>query len=177
MEHWLSFSPNPHLTLHVAATSKGISRIILGNSRGPRSGPPVHKQASTDHNADALLRAARQQLTEYFQGRRRTFDLPLDLNGTPFQRRVWDQLRRIPYGVTRSYGEVARAIGKPGAARAVGQASGANPVPIIVPCHRVIATAGGLGGYGGGLRLKRFLLALEQARLRTDLPPRRTARG
>lgn len=177
MEHWLSFTPTPKLTLHVAATSKGVSRIILGKSRGAGARPPARKQGSTDNHVDALLRAASQQLTEYFQGKRRSFDLPLDLRGTPFQRRVWDQLRRIPYGLTRSYGQVARAIGKPGAARAVGQATGANPVPIVVPCHRVIATGGGLGGYGGGLRLKRFLIALEQAPVGTDLPARRTARG
>lgn len=177
MEHWLSFTPSPDLTLHVAATPKGVSRIILGESPGAGSHRPTRRQGSTDNKADALLRAARRQLTEYFQGKRKVFDLPLDLNGTPFQRRVWNQLRRIPYGVTRSYGEVARAIGKPGAARAVGQASGANPVPILVPCHRVIAAGGALGGYGGGLRLKRFLLALEQAPVRKDPPAPHEARS
>ena len=90
-------------------------------------------------------------------------DLHLDLRGTDFQRRVWDQLCRIPYGTTCSYQDVARAIGRPSAVRAVGTANGANPLPLIVPCHRVVATGGKLGGYGGGLDLKRRLLAMERA--------------
>ena len=102
-----------------------------------------------------------RQLPEYLAGRRTSFDLPLDLMGTPFQRRCWQALIEIPFGETRTYSELARAIGMaPGAARAVGQANGANPVPVIVPCHRVVASAG-LGGYAGGLELKRRLLGLE----------------
>ena len=102
------------------------------------------------------------QLTEYFAGRRRQFDLPLHMEGTDFQRRVWAELREIPYGETISYGELARRIGQPGAARAVGLANGRNPISIIVPCHRVIGAGGGLTGYGGGLERKQLLLALEQ---------------
>lgn len=101
------------------------------------------------------------QLDEYFAGERTEFDLPLRLDGTPFQRTVWEQLRLIPYGETRSYGQLADALGKSGASRAVGLANGKNPVGIIVPCHRVIGSTGSLTGYGGGLDRKRRLLAFE----------------
>ncbi len=101
------------------------------------------------------------QLNEYFAGVRRDFDLRLDLEGTPFQQSVWQALLGIPYGETRSYGEIARAIGKPAAARAVGMANHNNPVSIIVPCHRVIGHDGRLVGYGGGLDVKTALLKLE----------------
>ncbi|HEY3729527.1 MAG TPA: methylated-DNA--[protein]-cysteine S-methyltransferase [Solirubrobacteraceae bacterium] len=103
------------------------------------------------------------QLDEYFAGARREFELELELNGTPFQQRVWDALRAIPYGTTISYGELARIIGRPDRVRAVGSAVGATPVPIIVPCHRVIGADGSLTGYGGGLARKRALLELEGA--------------
>lgn len=102
-----------------------------------------------------------EQLDAYFAGALREFDLPLHLAGTPFQRSVWAELRRIPYGETRTYGELAQNLGKPGASRAVGLANGKNPVGIIVPCHRVIGASGGLTGYGGGLDRKQRLLAFE----------------
>ncbi|MCV7193932.1 methylated-DNA--[protein]-cysteine S-methyltransferase [Mycolicibacterium brumae] len=102
------------------------------------------------------------QLDEYFSGRRREFDIPLELAGTAFQRRVWAALRTIPYGETRSYGEIAEQIGSPNASRAVGLANGHNPVSVIVPCHRVIGANGSLTGYGGGLERKKALLALER---------------
>lgn len=101
------------------------------------------------------------QLREYFAGARRTFDLPLAPHGTAFQRRVWAALRTIPYGETRTYGELAAAIGNPSACRAVGMANHRNPIPIIIPCHRVIGANGTLTGYAGGLEIKRRLLALE----------------
>jgi methylated-DNA-[protein]-cysteine S-methyltransferase len=107
--------------------------------------------------------ALRAQLDEYFARRRRAFDLPLEYPGSPFQRSVWDALLRIPYGETRTYAELASELGVPGAARAVGRANGANRLAIIVPCHRVIAAGGGLGGYGGGLWRKLRLLELEGA--------------
>jgi methylated-DNA-[protein]-cysteine S-methyltransferase len=113
-----------------------------------------------------LLAEAAAQLEAYFGGRLRRFDLPLDLGGSAFQRQVWDQLLAIPYGETRTYAEVAVAIGHPSAVRAVGSANGQNPVAIIVPCHRVVRTGGGLGGYGGGLEAKRALLDLEGDRQR-----------
>ncbi len=105
------------------------------------------------------------QLHEYFEGRRRTFDLPLAMRGTEFQLAVWNELQRIPYGDTISYGELARRIGRPSAIRAVGAANGANPIPVIVPCHRVIGANGTLTGYGGGIERKQWLLALEGRRL------------
>jgi methylated-DNA-[protein]-cysteine S-methyltransferase len=110
-----------------------------------------------------VLRKAASQLDEYFAGKRRAFDLPLAPKGTPFQRRVWKTLEGIPYARTQSYGEIARTVGSPKAVRAVGAANGANPIPIIVPCHRVIGANGTLTGYGGGLWRKEKLLALEQA--------------
>lgn len=109
-----------------------------------------------------LLHRLRKELREYFAGRRRAFDLPVRYSGTPFEARVWDELRRIPYGATISYGELARRIGNPAATRAVAGANARNPVSILVPCHRVIAADGSLGGYGGGLETKRLLLNLER---------------
>jgi methylated-DNA-[protein]-cysteine S-methyltransferase len=104
---------------------------------------------------------ARRQLAAYFEGRLQEFDLPLTMEGTAFQQRVWEELRKIPYGVTISYGELARRIGRPKGSRAVGLANGRNPIGIIVPCHRVIGADGRLTGYGGGLPRKAALLALE----------------
>ncbi|MFE1952298.1 methylated-DNA--[protein]-cysteine S-methyltransferase [Streptomyces sp. NPDC059524] len=103
-----------------------------------------------------------EQLEAYFQGDLKEFDLPLDLHGTPFQRSVWERLRQIPYGETRTYGELAEALGNPGASRAVGLANGKNPVGVIVPCHRVVGADGSLTGYGGGLPRKRRLLDFER---------------
>jgi methylated-DNA-[protein]-cysteine S-methyltransferase len=111
--------------------------------------------------ADAFADAA-GQLEAYFAGELTEFDVDIRLNGTEFQRRVWAALRTVPYGETRSYGEIAAQIGSPGASRAVGLANGRNPVGIIVPCHRVIGSSGGLTGYGGGLDRKRALLAMEK---------------
>lgn len=117
------------------------------------------------------------QLGEYFASRRTEFELPLDLQGTPFQMSVWDALRRIPYGQTRSYGEVATSIGKPGASRAVGMANHYNPIAVIIPCHRVVGHNGSLTGYAGGLHLKEQLLSIERksSSLFTR-PPHLTAR-
>ncbi|HLF15913.1 MAG TPA: methylated-DNA--[protein]-cysteine S-methyltransferase [Candidatus Thermoplasmatota archaeon] len=114
---------------------------------------------------DPLLLRASHQVLEYFQGRRRSFDLPLDPGGTTFQARVWRSLGAIPYGAVRSYRDVAQSVGRPGAFRAVGQANHANPIPLIIPCHRVIAADGTLGGYGGGLRMKQQLLSREGVEL------------
>ncbi len=108
-----------------------------------------------------VLRRAEAQIREYFAGERTEFDLPLELEGTAFQKDVWLTLAEIPYGKTISYAELANMVGRPSAFRAVGQANGANPIPIVLPCHRVIASGGGIGGYGGGLDMKRRLLALE----------------
>ena len=117
-----------------------------------------------------------RQLEEYFAGHRRQFDLALDFRGTEFQKRCWQELLKIPYGETCSYAAIARAIGNPRAVRAVGLANGQNPIPIIVPCHRVIGSDGSLTGYGGGLEIKRKLLELE-GELDVAPPSRRLSRG
>ena len=114
----------------------------------------------TDREHRLLDRVA-GELDEYFSGQLNTFSVPLDFRGTPFQKAVWQALLSIPYGETSTYGEVAGRIGKPSASRAVGGAVGSNPVSVLIPCHRVIQTGGSLGGYGGGLWRKEFLLSLE----------------
>jgi methylated-DNA-[protein]-cysteine S-methyltransferase len=130
-----------------------------------RSGPVDEAARDSRPFADAI-----DQLAEYFAGERRRFELSLSLEGTPFQRRVWAALAEIPYGRTTSYGELAAQIGRPDRVRAVGAAVGRTPVPIIVPCHRVIGADGSLTGYGGGLQRKRWLLDLE-SRVRGDSAP------
>jgi len=126
---------------------------------------PAGKHAQRPQQAwvrdDSAFDDVRTQLEEYFEGERTEFDLPLSPSGTAFQRRVWTALRDIPYGETRSYGQTAQAIGSPSASRAVGLANGQNPIPIIVPCHRVVGADGSLTGYGGGLDTKRWLLGHE----------------
>jgi methylated-DNA-[protein]-cysteine S-methyltransferase len=121
---------------------------------------PDHSRAASD----TVLDSARRQLDAYFSGRRTRFDLLLAPVGTPFQLAVWSALLEIPYGETRSYGQLAAALGKPAATRAVGAANGRNPIAIVVPCHRVIGANGSLTGFGGGLERKKFLLSLEQGR-------------
>ena len=130
-------------------------------------GPPLSLSmplSNRTYGPDVLrhLDQARQELDAYFAGRLRAFSLALDVRGTPFQLRVWQGLCAIPYGTTWSYAMLARHIGRPGACRAVGNANGKNPLPIIIPCHRVVRTDGELGGYSAGLDIKRFLLALER---------------
>ena len=142
-------SPVGRLT--VVSDERGLCSIAFGR----RSPDGRH---DPEGNARTLT-----QLREYFSGDRRAFDLRLALSGTAFQLAVWSVLRDIPYGETRSYGEIAAAVGKPGAARAVGMANHANPIPIVVPCHRVIGHDGRLTGYGGGLDTKARLLHLEGA--------------
>jgi methylated-DNA-[protein]-cysteine S-methyltransferase len=125
------------------------------------AGEPISWRESADKTADV-----RRQLEEYFSGKRREFDLPLDLRGTEFRKQCWQELLRIPCGETRSYAQIARAVGNPNGFRAVGQANHYNPIAIIVPCHRVLAAGCFLGGYGGGLPVKAFLLRLEGAPFR-----------
>jgi methylated-DNA-[protein]-cysteine S-methyltransferase len=140
--------------------------LLVGDGRALRglymqSGRhPIPIESGWRRHPDAF-RAVSRQLSEYFAGRRRSFDVQLDMRGTVFQRRVWRELQRVGYGETLSYGELAGRIGKVSAARAVGMANGRNPVAIIVPCHRVIGANGTLTGYGGGLERKRHLLELE----------------
>lgn len=149
-------SPLGPLTL---VASGGALAGLYMNGRAPA----WVEAADVAEGADAaVLEEAARQLSEYFDGRRQAFDLPLALDGTPFQRRVWDALLGIGYGQTVSYGQLADRIGRPTAARAVGLANGRNPVSIIVPCHRVVGSDGSLTGYGGGLGNKQRLLELER---------------
>lgn len=122
---------------------------------------PTPDPESFGERVDDALPAATAQLAEYFAGERTAFDLPLAPRGTAFQQAVWAALRDIPYGETRSYGELAAALGRPGASRAVGLANGRNPISIVVPCHRVVGAGGKLTGYAGGMERKSWLLALE----------------
>jgi methylated-DNA-[protein]-cysteine S-methyltransferase len=128
----------------------------------PRKGRPAAPERDWVEACRGPVAEACQQLNQYFAGRRTTFDLPLAPEGTAFQKSVWRCLQQIPYGATISYGELARRVGKPGAARAVGSANGRNRIPIVIPCHRVIAADGTLGGFGGGLGIKMALLELER---------------
>jgi len=118
---------------------------------------------SFEKKETALIKKAAKQLSEYFSGKRKEFDLPLSFTGTDFQKKVWSALLTIPYGETRSYGQIAAQIGNPKASRAVGMANNRNPISILCPCHRVIGADGSLTGYGGGLEAKKFLLELEAA--------------
>ena len=120
-----------------------------------------HRPEAFGDRDDHVQPALREQLDAYWTGRLRAFDVPLAVQGTPFQQRVWSALRTIPYGTTWSYGRLAAALGQPGAARAVGLANGRNPISVVVPCHRVVGASGSLTGYSGGLEAKRFLLDLE----------------
>jgi methylated-DNA-[protein]-cysteine S-methyltransferase len=154
---------SPVGTLRLVADREGLREICFEHERHPKPLYPGWIRAP------AALRFARMQLDEYFAGKRQHFELPLHPLGTAFQQTVWLALRDIPYGVTISYGELARRIGKPQAMRAVGAANGRNPLPIVVPCHRVIGADGSLTGFGGGLPIKRLLLDLEQASPAADL--------
>ncbi len=154
--------------LCVVDETGAVVRIDFSNSRdgreprAPRDIVAAIEQRGIEVVEDAGRTAElRRQLAEYFAGERREFALRLAPEGTPFERSVWDELLSIPFGETRSYGEIAQAIGRPGAARAVGRANGANPIPIVVPCHRVIGADGSLTGFGGGLAAKSHLLELE----------------
>ena len=149
MQYAVMDSPMGPVT--VASTGKGIASIHFGNS--------VPAGAVTDPSANYQTL---EQLTEYFEGKRTQFDLPLDVAGTPFQKAVWNELLRIPYGETRTYGEIAKAIGRPGAARAVGMANHDNPIAVVIPCHRVVGRDGSLTGYAGGVHLKAQLLSIER---------------
>ena len=157
--------PSPLGTLRIAATPKGIVRIALPRAGGRGFAGWLQRALPHPERLDwlPLLDKVRRELDEYFACQRHGFDVPVDLRGTPFQIDVWNALRAIPFGDTTSYGALARSIGQPRAARPVGAASGANPLPILIPCHRVIAAGGKLGGYSGGLEIKRKLLALEKA--------------
>jgi O-6-methylguanine DNA methyltransferase len=151
-------------TIRAAATSRGVCKIALGKETAEDFFGWLERHighAPRKPDRRGLVTLALDQVAEYLNGARREFDLPLDLRGTEFQRRVWATVAGIPYGQTRTYADIARAIGKPKAVRAVGAANGANPLPLVVPCHRVLGSDGSLTGYGGGLDVKRQLLEME----------------
>lgn len=145
--------PSPVGELLLAADDDALTDLRFA----PHAADPTWRR----DDAHPVLAAARAQLDAYFAGARTPFDLPLAPRGTPFQQRVWAELRRIPHGATLSYGALARRVGDPRASRAVGAANGRNPIAIVVPCHRVIGAAGALTGFGGGIERKRWLLAHE----------------
>ena len=155
MLEWTEVKLVDGLELRLVASQSGLRAVEF---------PPFGAVEGEPNAANAVLLQAESELRAYFGGNLRVFSVPLDMHGTEFQIRVWNELRKIPYGETRSYGQVAAAIGKPKAIRAVGAANGANPLAIVVPCHRVIGAGGRLTGYGGGLPLKKRLLELEGAK-------------
>ena len=162
-EHYCATFPSPVGELTLVATDKGLRVVAWENKELDANELPACEdiKCAPDH---PVLAATIAQLTEYFNTARRDFDVPLDLRGTEFQQLAWRALATISGGETASYGEQARRIGRPKAVRAVGSANGRNPVPIVLPCHRVVGSGGGLGGYSGagGLDTKQFLLDLER---------------
>jgi methylated-DNA-[protein]-cysteine S-methyltransferase len=162
VRHTVVDSPLGALTL--VASGEALTGIYFeGHLRGPSPG-------ALGPSDPGGFDEARRQLREYFAGERRQFDLPLAPRGEPFQQRVWQLLKQIPYGETRSYGRLARELGDPGLAQAVGAANGRNPLSVVVPCHRVVGADGSLTGYAGGLERKRALLELEGAESVTRTP-------
>jgi methylated-DNA-[protein]-cysteine S-methyltransferase len=158
------FIPSPVGPLLLAADEHGLRLVEFNSPKHPMRRGDDWREGDND-----VLREARAQLEDYFAGRRRRFELPLAPRGTEFQCEVWQTLATIPYGETISYAELATRVGKPSAMRAVGAANGRNPLPIVLPCHRVIGKDGSLTGFGGGLPTKQFLLSLEGAMPREDL--------
>lgn len=154
--HAIFASPIGALTM--IASDQGLAALLWPDDDPAR----VPVERGTEARDHPLLRRVADQLEEYFAGRRIRFDLPLHFHGTEFQKAVWAALLRIPFGETRSYADMARAINRPSACRAVGAANGRNPLSIIAPCHRVIGTNGALTGFAGGLKVKRYLLDHEQ---------------
>jgi methylated-DNA-[protein]-cysteine S-methyltransferase len=155
--HFRATIDSPVGALSLVATDSALVALVwrtAGQSRVPF-------EVAAEDPQHPVLRETARQLQEYFAGARRQFDLPLEFRGTDFQRRVWAALLMIPYGETRSYGQIAEQLGNPAAVRAVGAANGRNPISIIAPCHRVIGMSGDLTGFGGGLDAKAFLLSLE----------------
>ncbi|HEY1096000.1 MAG TPA: methylated-DNA--[protein]-cysteine S-methyltransferase [Alphaproteobacteria bacterium] len=150
-------TPVGHLKL--VASDKGLAAILWENDNPNR----VRLSVTGEKMDHPVLQEAEQQLQDYFAGKRQTFSVPLDFNGTDFQKQVWQSLLTIPFGQTRSYAQIAQQIGNAKAVRAVGAANGKNPISIIAPCHRVIGANGTLTGFAGGLKVKQFLLELESA--------------
>jgi methylated-DNA-[protein]-cysteine S-methyltransferase len=154
-----TWEESPVGRLLVAGDTAGLRYVLFEAGRSKVKPRPGWREDGTP------LAEVIRQLRAYFRGVLRQFDLPLAPEGTPFQRRVWRELLSVPYGETATYGDLAKRLGRPSASRAVGLANGANPISIVIPCHRVIGSNGKLTGYGGGLRTKEWLLGLEQGRL------------
>lgn len=144
--------------LKMVASDKGLVAVLWQNDKPSR----VRLGELTEGSRHPVLLKAEKELAEYFAGKRKAFSVPLDMRGTGFQRNVWEALLAIPFGETRSYGQLAKQIGKPSASRAVGAANGKNPLSIIVPCHRVIGSTGKLTGFAGGMQTKAQLLSMER---------------
>ncbi|MDW8848296.1 methylated-DNA--[protein]-cysteine S-methyltransferase [Erwinia sp. MMLR14_017] len=157
MSYFYKLMPSPVGVLTLIASDKGVAAILWENENPNR----VRQMATEEDPAHPVLVETERQLKEYFAGERTTFTVTLDFIGTEFQKKVWQALVAIPFGETRSYGEIARQIGHPKAVRAVGAANGKNPISIIAPCHRVIGSNGKLTGFAGGLEAKAFLLNIE----------------
>lgn len=166
---FFTFYESPIQALRLVSDGQSLIGLYLASAKHDRM---VQGDWVEDASVDPFP-AAKQQLTAYFSGTLMEFDLPLKMQGTVFQQRVWDALKTIPYGTTMSYGEVAQHIGQPKASRAVGLANGRNPISIIVPCHRVIGASGKLTGYGGGLEHKQWLLTHERLTRMKGLEPQR----
>ena len=152
-------------TIRVAATSRGVCKIALGKETAADFFGWLKRRigdAPRRPERSGIVAMALDQIVEYLNGTRHEFDLPLDVRGTEFQRSAWSAVAGIPYGQTRTYAQVAHTIGQPLAVRAVGAANGANPLPLVVPCHRVLGSDGSLTGYGGGLDVKQRLLEMER---------------
>ena len=152
---------SPVGTLTIIANSQRLHAVLWDTDRKNSLYQPMIDNIPQSKNQKTIIQT-KKQLTEYFQGKRKTFDLPLVINGTDFQIQAWEQLRKIPYSTTLTYAEQAERIGSKNKARAVGMANGRNPISIIIPCHRVIGSNGNLVGFGGGLQNKTYLLKLEQ---------------
>jgi AraC family transcriptional regulator of adaptative response/methylated-DNA-[protein]-cysteine methyltransferase len=153
---------SPLGTVLVATTSKGVCSVKLADDAG-RLRRLLAEEFSEAHLVETKMKELQEKILSFLEGETSLAKLPVDIRGTVFQRRVWDELRRIPRGETRTYSEIARAIGAPAAVRAVGSACGANPVALVVPCHRAVRTDGGLGGYAWGVQRKKKLLKLEKS--------------
>ncbi|GEJ56290.1 methylated-DNA--[protein]-cysteine S-methyltransferase [Anaeromyxobacter diazotrophicus] len=160
-ERWME---SPIGELRLVAEDGALVAVFMGSPAPAReaAAPGAGEGEGEGEGEERVLQEAARQLAAWFAGERTAFDLPLAPRGTPFQRRVWEALREIPYGETRSYGQIAARLGAPAAVRAVGAANGRNPLSIVVPCHRVIGASGALTGYAGGLERKKWLLGHER---------------
>lgn len=165
MNYYFKMMASPVGELKLVASDRGLAAVLWENDDPKR----IRFLPQVEQPENSTLQEAERQLWEYFSGKRRKFSLTLDFVGTPFQKQVWAALGTIPWGETRSYGDIARQIGNPKAVRAVGAANGRNPLSIITPCHRVIGSTGRLTGFAGGLQTKAYLLGIEgDEQLRLD---------